>query len=383
MKRSLSAGWIACFVLLMPLATGCNVSGNGLSNQRDASDGSKQQTSDARPDVTTNDGPSDAGPSSSETGPADATSLGIDLASTPDVATPSPDLALQDSQPAEHAPGASEVEQGPDVPVVSDGSLPSQADVPASGSVDTSLLDTARADAQSPDLSTADLAPDLPEFPDAPPVLDLASPDLPPPDVAPSPTAHWVVDNTTNIGGNEPTVLGSPVVTAMDAGTAVCFDGIEDGLIVPDDPIQGLRQFTIETLVYPQLDATLQPTIVQVWDPNNTTRRVVIQMRSDATGDWHLVVVFAWNAATTTIENTSDTHSSDQWYWLAVTYDGQTARVYVDGVLEDSSSVTFGPMAAGSISLATRQVGRFYFPGCMRDVEFFDSALPASQLSKP
>jgi len=96
-------------------------------------------------------------------------------------------------------------------------------------------------------------------------------------------------------------------------------------------------------------------------------------------------VSFSWNGILTNIEDTANTHPSGQWYWLALTYDGQTARVYVNGVLEKSAALTFGPMATASVFLATRQNGQAgqFFPGCMRDIEFFDTALPAAQLRSP
>jgi hypothetical protein len=40
-------------------------------------------------------------------------------------------------------------------------------------------------------------------------------------------------------------------------------------------------------------------------------------------------------------------------------------------------------MAAGSMSLAARQTEANFFPGCIREVEFFDSALAAAELHAP
>ncbi len=212
---------------------------------------------------------------------------------------------------------------------------------------------------------------------------DLPTLDLPPPNLGPQPTTDWVVDSTTSIGGFTPTVMGSPTVTAMDAGTAVCFDGTRDGLLLDDNPIQGMQRFTIEALLYPALDGASQPRFIHIGGSPNNVPRLVMQMTSDASGNWHAAAVFYWGNTLTTVEDATSTHPSNQWYWVAVTYDGQTARLYVNGVLEDSANLTFGPMTTGSTSLATRQNGQYYFPGCMRDVEFFNRALPAGQLETP
>ena len=391
MKRSLSAARIAYLALLMLPATGCSVSENGLTNRRDASDGPKP-TSDAKPDTNFDAGRSDAGPLLSETGPADAVPgdgpvVSPDEGLSRDGASEAPDLALQDSGRANDAPVAFEVKLAPDAPLVADGSdepLPSRADGPVTVPGDTLLFDAVPTDSTPRDVPLVDLARDLPVFMDLP-APDLAPPDLPPPDLAPLPAVDWVVDNTKSIGGNAPTVMGSPTVTATDAGTFLCFDGTQDGLLLGTNPIQGMQQFTIQILVYPEFTATSepQPRLIHIGDPNTPNRRMTIQMRPEASGNWHALAGFAWDANGATLDDTGYSHPSGQWYWLAVTYDGQTARMYVNGVLENSANTTYGPMGAGAISLATRQNSQNFFPGCIRDVEFFNSALVASRLHKP
>ena len=203
--------------------------------------------------------------------------------------------------------------------------------------------------------------------------------------MAPQPTVNWVVDNTTSIGGFTPTLMGAPTATTTDVGTAVCFDGTQDGMLLGTNPILGMQRFTIETLVFPEFPGTLEPRVIYIGDTNNNNPRLALQMRSDTSGTWHFYVSFYWAGVNTTLEGTTTSfpHPSNQWYWLAVTYDGQTARMYVNGVLEDSTNLTFGPMTTGSTTLGSRPSGQYYFPGCMRDVQFFNRALPASQLNKP
>ncbi len=395
MKFSLTAACSACLVLLLLPAAGCSVSGNGLGSRLDASDG-PVRPSDARLETTPDAylAPSEANPDRSpvlaEAGLADLALKDVadtspDRAPTPDIPSPGPDLVSQDSRPAGDAPVSFEVQVAPDAIPSLDGTdapQPAEPDGPSTVPVDGPVLDSVRLDAAPldtapPDHAPADVAPDLPIR------VDLARPDLPPPDLAPLPTSDWVVDNTTSIAGYTPTVMGTPTVTPMDAGTAVCFDGTTDGLLFATNPIQGMQQFTIQTLVYPEIAGTAQPRILHLGGSGANDARLVIQMRPDGATSWHLLVGFFWGTVSTTIEDTTAIHPSNQWYWLAVTYDGQTARQYVNGVLEDSMALTFGPMAAGSMSLATRQNGANYFPGCMRDVEFFNTALAAAQLHRP
>lgn len=397
MKGFLPAVGIGCFVLLTLTATGCGVSGNGLGdNHADAAKDAPKQT-DAKsavnldadqvlPEVSpeTNSLHPDAAPGEAE--PRDVRDANPDQASSPDNVQANPDLFLDDSGPFADTPIAFEVQTSPDMPVpdvpvandTNDVSLPPQIDGPVTDSVnhDLPVLDTA-----PPDSPRLDLAP-VDQASDPPPVVDVAT-DPTTPDLAPQPTSNWVIDNTTSIGGFTPTVTGSPTVTAMDAGTALCFDGTSDALFLNTNPILGLQRFTIETLVYPELTGTSEPRLIHIGDAGNNTPRLILQLRSDASGTWHAYIGFLWAGVTTNVEDTTFTHPSNQWYWLALTYDGQTARVYVNGVLESTTNLAFGPMTAGTTSIAVRQNGQYYFPGCMRDVEFFNSALPASQLEKP
>ena len=405
-KGSLSVAWIVSLSQLTLLATGCDVSSSGLGSRFDAADGPKRALdaeSERIPDAGSllpeaghdevPDSPPDGTPNPATDAVLwDSTGASSDDVSVPDGAAASLDAVLEDAQPLADVPFVFEVKTPTDVPLVRDtqagqdgqggadgidGALHPPIDGPVTLPVDGPALDSAPVDSTPPDSAPQDQAQDPPVVP------DLPAPDLAPADVGPQPTINWVIDNTTSIGGFTPTVLGSPTVTAMAAGTAVCFDGTRDGLLLATNPIQGMQRFTIETLVYPEFTGTSTPRLIHIGGSAATSPRIILQMVGGASGAWHALIGFYSAGAQTDLEDTTYSHPSNQWYWLAVTYDGQTARVYVNGVLENSSTFTFNPMAAGSTSLGTRLNGQYYFPGCMRDVEFFNSALPASQLDKP
>jgi len=406
MKYPRSAVWIVSLCLLP--AAGCGVSSSGLGTRADAADG-PNKTLDTRattdldihpllPETNSDAFPVAALDGAPDAAPANTLDATLDRASSPDGATTSSDLFLVDSAPVVDAPSTIEVETILDAPWTNDtndtdnandaadGPLAAQPDGPVivqvDGQVDGPALDTLLLDSAPPDLPPPDLAP-ADRVPDLPPIVDVPGPDLSPPDLGPQPTTNWVIDNTTSIGGFAPTVMGAPTVTAMDAGTAVCFDGTQDGLVLATNPIQGMQAFTIEALVFPEFTGVSDVRLIHVGDANANNPRVVMEMRSDVSGNWHALAVFNWNRTNTTIEDTNNIHPSGQWYWLTITYDGQIARVYVNGVLENSRNLTFGSVAAASVSLGARPTGPFYYPGCMRDVKFFGSALPASQLDRP
>ena len=61
-------------------------------------------------------------------------------------------------------------------------------------------------------------------------------------------------------------------------------------------------------------------------------------------------------------------HSAAQWHTATLTFDGQTMKHYVDGVLEQSGGVAFQPLAAGRTSVGVRQNRVFWFKGRMREM---------------
>ncbi|MEX0844614.1 MAG: hypothetical protein WD022_05005, partial [Balneolaceae bacterium] len=61
----------------------------------------------------------------------------------------------------------------------------------------------------------------------------------------------WNIDNTGEIGGLKPNVLGEPEAVDFEGGKALAFDGKDDGLILPVNPVDSWEQFTVEVLFLP------------------------------------------------------------------------------------------------------------------------------------
>ena len=74
--------------------------------------------------------------------------------------------------------------------------------------------------------------------------------------------------------------------------------------------------------------------------------------------------------------------STGQWYHVAATWDGTTAKIYVNGVLDNSP----GTAKAAPIATDTRPVylggrpGADYFDGMIRDVRMYNRPLLATEI---
>lgn len=73
------------------------------------------------------------------------------------------------------------------------------------------------------------------------------------------------------------------------------------------------------------------------------------------------------------------------WEHLAVSWDGTTARLYVNGVLEGSKVSTatpnYAPGASGGFCVGARADSSFYFPGTVSDAVFYNRVLVPQEIS--
>ncbi len=78
-----------------------------------------------------------------------------------------------------------------------------------------------------------------------------------------------------------------------------------------------------------------------------------------------------------TLLDRTKVHSTDQWHWVALTYDGTTMTHYVDGVREVEGPVAFRAMSPGKMSLGVRLNKVSWYQGCMREIRYTPRTLAA------
>ena len=83
----------------------------------------------------------------------------------------------------------------------------------------------------------------------------------------------WQVNNTTNIGGHPVTARGNPQVVHTPVGDVVRFNGINDGLIVSNNPLAGMSNLTVELIFKPDpltVPTAGAPRIVHIQTPGDS-----------------------------------------------------------------------------------------------------------------
>jgi hypothetical protein len=211
-----------------------------------------------------------------------------------------------------------------------------------------------------------------------------------------SPDVLWQFDSLDNIGGNPAHVDGQPKIFTTPVGKAVLFDGVHDGLFVDKHPLAGFSQFTFEALVRPDggdpaqrwfhlaetdprtgLDATT--------DPNNPTAdknsRFTFELRVDGDQCYFESFTHGPGYQSALIDKTK-THPLGQWYVVTQTYDGQTHRSFVNGVLEKEGAIAYVPQGPGRSSVGVRINHVSYFKGAVMRAHFAPRALAPSEFMK-
>jgi hypothetical protein len=203
------------------------------------------------------------------------------------------------------------------------------------------------------------------------------------PDVASQPTNStvWNVDRLKSIGGHATAVLGSPSVIETNAGKAVEFDGVKDGLIIDALPLAGAKQFTLEIVFRPDPDGAAEQRFLHL-QQDGTESRILIETRVQ--GDkWYLDTYIHSPRGSLPLFDPNNTHPTGKWYNAALTYDGGTMRHYVNGLEETSGNLAFTPLGSGKTSIGVRMNRVFWYKGAIRKVRFTPRVLQPQEFLQP
>ena len=193
----------------------------------------------------------------------------------------------------------------------------------------------------------------------------------------------WNIDNISSIGGNAVTVEGKPTVIDTPKGKAVEFDGVDDGLFLDLHPLEGAETFTLEVVFYPYSKGPEEQRFFHLQE-NDANNRLLIETRIIGGNRWSLDTFMMSGKTDQTLLDKSITHPTDQWYAIALVFDGKEMRHYINGVKELSAPIAaFTPPKAGRTSLGVRINKVFWFRGAIRQTRFTPNALQPEKFLKP
>jgi hypothetical protein len=202
----------------------------------------------------------------------------------------------------------------------------------------------------------------------------------------------WEFDNLKRLGGQPrsgvysaappPTVLGAPRVVDAHGGKAVEFDGKGDALLVPIHPLTGARAFTLELVFRPDADGLAEQRFFHLQE-DGSANRILVETRLTGANQWYLDTFIKSGKTDQTLADPARTHPLGKWYHVALVFDGQEMRHYLNGKKELSARLpSFTPPGAGSTSIGVRMNRVYWFKGAIQTARFTRRALRPDEFLK-
>ncbi|MCP2043375.1 LamG domain-containing protein [Pontibacter sp. HSC-36F09] len=184
----------------------------------------------------------------------------------------------------------------------------------------------------------------------------------------------WQLHTLEEVGGHVPEVWGAPRVVAADKGRkSVAFDGEQDGLLVPANPIAGARAFEIEVVFKPAsgYPANVEQRFLHIQEPDNPDRRLLIELRLNNKQQWYADFFMRTEKASLTLLDSTKTHPVNEWATIKLRYKDGVLTGFVNGKEEVSGAIEYLPIADSAYtSIGTRMDKRSLFKGAIREVWF-------------
>ncbi len=191
---------------------------------------------------------------------------------------------------------------------------------------------------------------------------------------------HWSFDGHAldGAGPNHGTVIGSAVYTAGQVDESIHFDGNSDYVILPSG-ILNIDDFTIAAWVSWNGGSAWQ----RIFDFGNDTSRYMYLTPSSGGGRLRFSISITGNSNHQLLETTSPL-ATGQWVHLAVTLNGNTGTLYVNGApVATNSSMTLNPSDFNPLYnyIGNSQWMDPYFNGSIDDFRIYNYALSGPQVA--
>jgi hypothetical protein len=199
----------------------------------------------------------------------------------------------------------------------------------------------------------------------------------------------WLVNNLTNIGGNIVTKFNNPQVISTPYGNAVQFNGINDGLVVSNNPLTGMTNLTVEMIFRHDtltVASAWQPRIVHIQSPTVSDHRITLETRvsTNVTPHTFLLDSFLKYGGTAgyslTLSNAGFPHPVGVWSHMAATFDGTNFCNYVNARLELSGTMNGRVFTNGGATwIGQRNNNTNYFQGAVLALRFTPRVLATNE----
>jgi hypothetical protein len=198
----------------------------------------------------------------------------------------------------------------------------------------------------------------------------------------------WELTSLKKIGGHSVTIFGNPEIIKTELGQAAKFDGVDDRLLVNNNPIGDAIEFTVEVIFKPDpaYNISNQPRFIHIQDPDDSlSKRIMIELRITEKNEWYLDGYMQTDAGQKTLVNKAMLHPTGKWQHAALTFKDNTFKTYVNGIQELSGTVDYKNKIinkTGKISIGGRMNEINYYCGLIKTLKITRKALEPKDFLK-
>ena len=191
---------------------------------------------------------------------------------------------------------------------------------------------------------------------------------------------EWKVEELNAAKAEGVSKEGDPRTVDCPYGKAVQFDGTKDGLFLNTNPLEKLKQFTVEVIFQPDGKAPQEQRFLHMGEVRGD--RLLLETRVTDDDRWCLDAFLLSGNSSQTLIDKNKLHPTGKWYHIAFVVDNGKTNVYVDGQLELDGKIEFSPMKAGATSIGVRMNKVSWFKGAIYKVRVTPKSLTPTEFTK-
>ncbi|WP_461629590.1 LamG-like jellyroll fold domain-containing protein [Labilibaculum euxinus] len=183
---------------------------------------------------------------------------------------------------------------------------------------------------------------------------------------------EWLVADLLQQNSKQIKILGQPKLVDSPYGKAVSFNGSSDALILQEMPLKSMKEFTVEMIFCPDINASFEQRILHIGEVLGN--RMLLEIRA-VTDIWYFDGFAASGNSKKALINEQLTHQLGQWYHVALVVRPNSLTTFVNGKKELSESFSYQPIGTGNCSIGVRLNKRSWFKGMIYKIRIVPQQL--------
>lgn len=191
---------------------------------------------------------------------------------------------------------------------------------------------------------------------------------------------NWNFNDLTSVGGVDVVPEGNPEIIRINKDSAYLFDGDEDRVVLDQNPLIGLNEFTLEVVFRVDEGGVSEQKMFHM--QANPDIRLLFEVEFVNDSMWYMenfIQTGSGAGENIHLMDSTKLHPVNRWVHIAVVYKNNTFKQYINYKLENTGDLTWVAPDAGSISVGARINKRNYLTGAVREIRFADTALDSTQ----